>query len=102
MINDSCSAALESKELPWKPWHERTGLCIRFLYRMPSKSKAVLSVSRYDANGENTLWSLPGYHGDGWNKGHVGLNGVRGQKVSQMLLSTVLHQRRGLSLWNTF
>ena len=83
MINDSCSAALESKELPWKPWHEPTGLCIKFLYRMPSKSNAVLSVAS-GANGENTLWNLPGYHGDGWKEGHVRLNGMKGQKVSQM------------------
>ena len=84
MINASCSAALESKELPWKPSHKRYGLCIRFRYRMPSKRKAVLSVTRYDENGESTLWKLPGYHGDDWKEGRVGLNGVRGQKVSQM------------------
>ena len=83
MINNSCSAALESKELPWKPFQKKMGLCIRFLYRMPSKSRAVLSVMTYDANGENTLWNLLGYHGDGWNKGHVGLNGIKRQKVSQ-------------------
>ena len=81
MINDSCSSALESKAL------KGFGLCIRFLYRMPSKSEAVLSVSNSEAHGWNTHWKLTGYHGDDWKKGHFGVFSMTGKKVSHFKCS---------------
>jgi hypothetical protein len=72
---------LTSDFLPWKPFHARTGLCLEFLYHMPNKSAATLSIFVSTASGKEIVWNVTGFHGGGWSKGSVKWDGKTKSKV---------------------
>ena len=64
---------LKSPLLSGKPANEMVGLCLRFRYLMPTKSKSYLKVLLWEATEERELlvWQLLGYHGPGWSVAQV-------------------------------
>lgn len=82
-IDDPYKAQLESTLLPWKPLYQSLGLCLRFKYLLPAKSKSTLKVFLRESNRENPLlvWRLVGYHGEEWSDAQVALADVKGFQV---------------------
>ena len=76
---------MESPALPWKPFHESVGLCLRFNYIMPLKSRSYLKVLLREPKQGNPLliWQLAGNHGEQWSAAQVALTGVENVQVSE-------------------
>ena len=74
---------MESNLLLWKPLYQSLGLCLRFKYLMPAKSKSTLKVFLRDSNLENQSleWRLVGYHGEEWSEAQVSLPDAKGFQV---------------------
>ena len=72
-IGRSSRGQLKSPLLSGKPANEMVGLCLRFRYLMPTKSKSYLKVLLWEATEERELlvWQLLGYHGPGWSVAQV-------------------------------
>jgi hypothetical protein len=49
---------------------------------MPTKTIATLSIFVANATGEEIVWNVTGYHGEGWSKGSVSWDGRRKSKVN--------------------
>jgi len=84
-IDSSYKARLESSLLPWKPFHQSVGLCLRFRYLMATKSKSNLKVFLKE-NKQDVLasvWQIVGFHGKEWSVAQVPLPGA---VESQILL----------------
>ena len=83
-IDDSFKANLQSPELPWKQFHESVGLCLRFKYLMPVKSKSSLKVLlREPTRKEPVLvWQVIGNHGSEWSGAQLAWSGAQGIQVS--------------------
>ena len=87
-IDNLHRARLESSLLPWKPFHQSVGLCLRFHYLMPTKSKSNLKVFLSGETKRDMLvlaWQIVGYHGKEWSVAQVAWRGVEGIKVSGQL-----------------
>ena len=82
-IGDSFKAQIESPALPWKPFHQSVGLCLRFNYVMPVKSRSYLKVLLREPKQGNLLliWQLAGDHGEQWSAAQVALPGVKNVQV---------------------
>ena len=83
-IDGSFKANLQSPELPWKPFHESVGLCLRFKYLMPAKSKSSLKVLLREPTRKQPvlLWQLIGNHGSEWLGAQLAWSGAKGIQVS--------------------
>ena len=84
-IDSSHKARLESSLLPWKPFHQSMGLCLRFHYLMPTKSKSNLKVFLRETKRDILVlaWQMVGYHGKEWSVAQVALLGTEGIQVSE-------------------
>ncbi|KAL9987564.1 hypothetical protein ACROYT_G001896 [Oculina patagonica] len=82
-IDGSFKAKLESPQLPWKPFHQSVGLCLRFNYLMPAQSKSSLKVFLRQPKREEPVlvWQLFGNHGVEWSAAQVAWSGVKGIQV---------------------
>ena len=82
-IDGPYKAQLQSTLLPWKPLYQSLGLCLRYKYLMPSKSKSTLKVFVRESNRENPLlvWRLVGYHGEEWSAAQMALPVAKGFQV---------------------
>ena len=91
-IDNSYKARMESPLLPWKPFHQSVGLCLRFHYLMPTKSKSNLKVFLRETKRDMLVlaWQMVGYHGKEWSVAQVAWRGVEGIQVSGQLR---FHQR---------
>ncbi|PFX15365.1 G-protein coupled receptor GRL101 [Stylophora pistillata] len=72
-IGSSSRGQLKSPLLLWKPAYEKVGLCLRFKYLMPTKSKSYLKVLLWKNKEKRAIlvWQLLGYHGAGWSVAQV-------------------------------
>ena len=86
-IDTSHKARLESSLLPWKPFHQSVGLCLRFRYLMLAKSKSNLKVFLRETKRDMLVlaWQIVGYHGKEWSVAQVPLPGAEGIQVSEHL-----------------
>ena len=86
-IDKSYKARLESSSLPWKPFHESVGVCLRFNYLMPTKSKSNLKVLlKYTKQEMSVLvWQMVGYHGKEWSVAQVAWPGTVGIQVREQI-----------------
>lgn len=82
-IDGLYKAQMESPALPWKPFHQSVGLCLRFDYVMPVKSRSYLKVFLRETKQGNPLsiWQLAGDHGEQWSAAQVALPGVKNVQV---------------------
>jgi len=83
-VDKSYKARLESSLLPWKPFHQSVGVCLRFNYLMPSKSKSNLKVFLKDTKQEMSVWQMVGYHGEEWSVAQVAWPGAVGTQVCEL------------------
>ena len=76
---------MESPLLPWNPFHQSVGVCLRFNYLMPTKSKSNLKVFLNNTNREMLVlvWQLVGYHGKEWSVAQVAWPGAVGIQVRE-------------------
>ena len=86
-IDNSHKALLESSMLLWKPFHQSVGLCLRFHFLMPSKSKSNLKVFFRETKRDELVlaWQMFGYHGKEWSVAQVDWRGAEGIQVSEQL-----------------
>ena len=86
-IHNTHKALLESSMLPWKPFHQSVGLCLRFHYLMPTKSKSNLKVFFRETKRDLLVlaWQMFGYHGKEWSVAQVDWRGAEGIQVSEQL-----------------
>jgi len=84
-IDNAYKARLESSLLPWKPFHQSVGLCLRFLYLLPTKSKSTLKVFLRETTREMLVlvWQTAGYHGKEWSVAEVAWRGAERIQVSE-------------------
>ena len=84
-IDNAYKARLESSLLPWKPLDQSVGLCLRFHYLMPTKSKSNLKVFLKETKREMLVlvWQMVGYHGKEWSVAQVAWPGTMGSKVGE-------------------
>ena len=83
-IDNSQKARMESPLLDGKPFHHTVGVCLRFHYLMPTKSKSNLKVFLRNTKRELVLvWQLVGYHGKGWSEAQVAWPGAVGTQVCE-------------------
>ena len=77
-IDNSYKARLESSLLPWEPFHQSVGLCLRFDYLMLTKSKSNLKVFLKKTKPEmfKLVWQMVGYHGKEWSVAQVAWPGT--------------------------
>lgn len=82
-VDGPYKAQLDSPLLPWQQFHRSVGLCLRFNYLMPAKSRAALKVYLRDTNKKNLMliWDLTGNHGKKWSAAQVSWPGVSGIQV---------------------
>ena len=82
-IDGFYKAQMESPALPWKSFHQFSGLCLRFNYIMPIKSRSFLKVLLREPKQGNPLliWQLAGNHGEQWSAAQVALPGVKNVQV---------------------
>ena len=85
-IGNSFKATLEGPLLPWNPFHQSVGLCLRFNYLMPTQSKSSLKVFlRGPKQKEPVLvWQLVGNHGEKWSAAQVAWSGAKGIQVKRV------------------
>ena len=83
--DNAYKARLESSLLPWKPFHQSVGLCLRFHYLMPIKSKSNLKVFLKETKREMLVlvWQMVGYHGKEWSVAQVAWPGTMGSQVGE-------------------
>ena len=98
-IDNSYKARSISPLLPWKPFHQYVGVCLRFNYIMPTKSKSSLKVFLRDTKQEMLvlLWQLVGYHGKGWSGAQVAWSGAEGTQVREQLRLQVSFKALGVN-----
>ena len=84
-IDSSYKARLESSLLPWEPFHQSVGVCLRFNYLMPTKSKSNLKVFLRETKREMSVlvWQMVGYHGKQWSVAQVAWPGAVGIQVGE-------------------
>ena len=84
-IDNRYKARLESSLLLWKPVHQSVGLCLRFHYLMPTKSKSNLKVFLRETTRDMLVlvWQMVGYHGKEWSVAQVAWRGAEGTRVSE-------------------
>ena len=84
-IDNSHKGRMESPMLPWKPFHQSVGVCLRFTYLMPTKTKSSLKVFLKDTKQEMLVlvWQLAGYHGKEWSAAQVAWPGAVGIQVRE-------------------
>lgn len=102
-VDKSYKARLESSLLPWKPFHQSVGVCLRFSYLMPTKSKSNLKVFLRDTKREISVlvWQMVGYHGKEWSDAQVAWPGAVGIKVREQFRFHVSFKALGVnSFWN--
>lgn len=82
-VDGPYKAQLDSPLLPWQPFHKSVGLCLRFNYLMPAKSKPTLKVYLRDTSEENLvlIWNLTGNHGEKWSAAQVAWPGAGGTQI---------------------
>ena len=82
-IDNSHKARMESPLLPWKPFHQSVGVCLRFNYLMPTKSKSSLKVFLRNTKRDMLVlvWQLAGYHGKEWSAAQLAWPSVLGIQV---------------------
>ena len=82
-IDGLYNAQMESPVLPWKPFQQSSGLCLRFNYVMPVKSRSYLKVLLREPKQGNPLliWQLAGNHGEQWSAAQVALPGDKNVQV---------------------
>ena len=85
-INGPYKAQLQSPPLPWEPFHRVVGLCLRFAYRIPFKSKSTIKVLLREPGKEELIltWQLRGYHGKEWSAAEVSLPGAAAVQVREL------------------
>ena len=85
-INGSYKAQLQSPVLLWEPFHQVVGLCLRFTYLIPVKSKSTIKVLLREPRKEEPIlaWQLSGYHGIKWSVAEVSLPGATAVQVSKL------------------
>ena len=120
-IDNSYKARMESLLLPWKPFHQSAGVCLRFNYLMPTKSKPSLKVFLRNTKRKMLVlrWQLVGFHGKEWSAAQVAWAGAAGVQVREHFLFQVsfkaldvnslrinvietLYGSHFLFLWDTF
>ena len=84
-IDNRYKVRLESSLLPWKSFHQSVGLCLRFHYLMPTKSKSNLKVFLRETTRDMLilLWQMVGYHGKEWSVAQVAWRGAEGIRVGE-------------------
>ena len=84
-IDSSYKARLESSLLPWEPFHQSVGLCLRFDYFMLTKSKSNLKVFRRETKRDTSVlvWQMVGYHGKEWSAAQVAWPGTEESQVGE-------------------
>ena len=84
-IDNSHKARIESPLLPWKQFYQSVGVCLRFIYLMPTKSKSSLRVFLRNTKLETLVlvWQLVGYHGKEWSVAQVAWPGAVGIQVRE-------------------
>ena len=84
-IDGSFKARLESPLLPWKAFYRSVGLCLRFNYLMPTKSKSTLKVlvKETERRVSTLVWQLVGYHGVTWSVAQVAWTGSVATQVGE-------------------
>ena len=82
-IDNSYKARWISPLLQWRPFHISVGVCLRFDYLMPTKSKSNLKVLLRNTKREMLVlvWQLVGYHGKEWSGAQVAWPGAEGIQV---------------------
>ena len=95
-IDNSHKARTESPLLPWKPFHQSVGVCLRFNYLMPAKSESSLKVFLRNTKREMLVlvWQLAGYHGKEWSVAQVAWPNALGIQVREQFRLQV-----SLRLW---
>ena len=95
-IDNSHKARMESPLLPRKPFHQSVGVCLRFNYLMPTKSKSSLKVFLRNTKREMLIlvWQLAGYHGREWSAAQVAWPNALGIQVREQFRLQV-----SLRLW---
>ena len=85
-INGPYKAQLQSPLLPWEPFHRVVGLCLRFTYRIPVKSKSTIKVLLRQPRKEEPIlaWQLRGYHGKEWSAAEMSLPGATAVQVCKL------------------
>jgi len=98
-VDKSYIARLESSLLPWKPFHQSVGVCLRFNYLMPSKSKSNLKVFLRDTKREMSelVWHVVGYHGKEWSVAQVAWSGAVGIQVREQFRFHVSFKSLGVN-----
>jgi len=84
-IDNSYKAHLKSSLLPWKPFHQSVGLCLRFDYLMLTTSKSNLKVFLRKTKQETSVlvWQMVGYHGKKWSVAQVAWPGAEEIQVGE-------------------
>lgn len=69
--------------LPWEPFHQSVGLCLRFNYLLPTQSKSTLKILIREPKREEPelVWQLAGNHGEKWSAAQVACSGAKGIQV---------------------
>jgi len=82
-IGDTVKAKLEGPMLPWEPFHQSVGLCLRFNYLLPTQSKSTLKILIREPKREEPelVWQLVGNHGEKWSAAQVACSGAKGIQV---------------------
>ena len=98
-IDNSYKARSESPLLPWKPFHRSVGLCLRFNYLMPTKSKSRLKVFLRDTKREMSVlvWQMIGYYGKEWSVAQVAWQGAVGIQVREQFRFHVSFKALGVN-----
>jgi len=82
-IDNAYKVRLGSSLLPWKPFHKSVGLCLRFHYLMPTKSKSNLKVFFRETTRDKLIlvWQMVGYHGKRGSVAQVAWRGAEGIQI---------------------
>ena len=85
-IDGPHKAQLQSPLLPWEPFYRVVGLCLRFTYRIPFKSKSTIKVLLREPGKEELIlaWQLKGYYGKEWSEAEVSLPGAAAVQVRKL------------------
>ena len=85
-VNGNYSASLQSDFIKPKPFHEKSGLCLQFMYYLPNINfMPVLMVYQVMSSEKTLLWTTTGYHGKKWLEGRVSLQSKQASKVSSLI-----------------
>ena len=84
-IGNSYKARCESSLLPWEPFHQSAGLCLRFDYLVLTKSGSNLKVFLRETKRKKPVlvWQMVGYHSKEWSVAQVAWSGAEGIQVGE-------------------